>query len=749
MSNLRSRQLIDKAAALADEKKNILFACLMHSGFGDLGHLIDIASPDTLNKLPIPIKRNTPRHYNPIYLIAANKQSKQRIVESLISAKIADEINHPDKYKNSQFEEYLAEFYSQNPHIFIVANISPGSIGHGFSPTKQFSNDINQLIEKRTSFNNALKNVVCYFDISAPLPFYVCYEEKGKYIPVYQTLFQAEHYSGFGTPNTIFNSSLGLGNSYRGFLLKPAAALSKNDRMGLLKKFGNKQYVQDLLELDSKGIEHSETFHNSATHFLDKTIFIPAYNAKLDTILAMVGHSKLFENREALIVHTNDDPSCNIRHFVQNNVFLSVKIINNGKTTEFKCENALSNKKLIILCNYQLKDEDYDTLFKVAEFFAGCSGDKTLEKCLSYGLVPFYNTPSYKKCLATFLENFSKQYSKKDLLITFSGRDSDAIDTRLTPDVLAKSIDDDFINDWKKLIAAIQKENNFFDLLPSMLAHGIIFNELKNSVCNNDQKSSADYLKLFNAHEDLDIAIALWHVGINHNNENFVLFVYDLISNNKFSPNQHSSINTVFLAENLPQLKTQTHKNIIKCLLTALGKTQLLEDIFSNFVYQLISRIYKEGIENTYFLFHYISEIVTKRDIEKFSELLDKLLYNCQHKKHQLNISINLVYGNLPLRYNEILKPVNAFLELKDNANLRSTSKFFYSRSCLFLKTETKDTATSKTFNRQAILKKAKKHSFGVKGSWFHSLFTACKNVNFHIEDRETAKTILKTYPLL
>jgi hypothetical protein len=157
--------------------------------------------------------------------------------------------------------------------------------------------------------------------------------------------------------------------------------------------------------------------------FLKNNLFIPSYLQHNPTaIINFMGvamNSPLSNGYQSTVFFVNQVDAAVLEQAALQG-FLSKKVSKitiKTKTGEKDIinPNAAPNAKPVKLVNgYRIKDDnDYNAIFHCAQYFAGCSGDKTLEKVLSNGLLPFFILHETDSGKIGFLEDaakFNKQF---------------------------------------------------------------------------------------------------------------------------------------------------------------------------------------------------------------------------------------------------------------------------------------------------------------------------------------------------
>lgn len=156
--------------------------------------------------------------------------------------------------------------------------------------------------------------------------------------------------------------------------------------------------------------------------FLDNTLFVPGYIqdecAMMYFILSIASSEVAKKYPNGLIFHINTSEL----DFCSNMFLLDVLkkhdyrslIIRKKGVPEFKLDLTYSSTRdLIILIGWKLSENDYGNLYKMAQVFAGCSGDNTLNMTLSNGLIPFYDKRKWKKDFVREFFHFLVMFRQK------------------------------------------------------------------------------------------------------------------------------------------------------------------------------------------------------------------------------------------------------------------------------------------------------------------------------------------------
>lgn len=204
--------------------------------------------------------------------------------------------------------------------------------------------------------------------------------------------------------------------------------------------------------------------------FLKQNLFIPCYfqhnNAAIINFMNIASLSPLSKDYPSICFFVNNVDTKSLEKALKLGLFSKKikKIIIRTKDGEKEFINPNADqdaRDLKLVSGFRVKDDkDYNDLFHCAQYFAGCSGDKTFEKTLSNGLVPFFIPHNMGK--TSFLqdsvkfnrlfENVLQMGNLNDLLQT--GLDADFRTLQDAEEILSKlkipeSEFPDIIKKWK------------------------------------------------------------------------------------------------------------------------------------------------------------------------------------------------------------------------------------------------------------------------------------------------------------
>jgi hypothetical protein len=309
--------------------------------------------------------------------------------------------------------------------------------------------------------------------------------------PIQQT-FLAEH--GMVFDNSLRVRGMGFSVHENGLLLKKPECTTLDQKANELAKMGNKAYLAALLGV----AESTELSPVQTKAFLEKTLFVPGYfqdkNANTAFIQALAC-SPLAKTYPALALHLNGKAfkkeDLDLKLLAEHGID-SVEINRPGQTAELiKLTEGTGTRRLRLFSDYWLDDEDYQRLYKVAQGLGGCSGDKSIEYCLSNFLLPIYEVRKWKKRFADDFKKIAELYSNGNTKITqffdlllkleevYPGKSLQELSLQLS-----QLIDADFIAQWKIIIEKLHEKHNYYDKLPQFFFESItpraLIEQLKN-----------------------------------------------------------------------------------------------------------------------------------------------------------------------------------------------------------------------------------------------------------------------------
>lgn len=536
-----------KALSPLGDKRYIIAGTHNAMGMGDVTHLVTILGPTFLQTFSDRVRIAPPKEnkddksafeiiYAPIVIDKVNVLlnvitlfQTQGILTTLPDWKgkpiTSDNISAILRDKEDVLA-YLQQITKENPHVHII----PMQFDTPEGKSEAFANYLSKT--EGGELLQAQANHACFFpSISAP---------GGQFVtPLLQTSF-GEHGGLRGEKkDSIISHYMGFSRSEYGVFMehperlmlapKPDRDFSGEDEKILqrkvleLKDLSDKSYLTSLM-----GEEKDES------NFLRNNLFIPGYfQNKFATAVSICGLAITPEAKKysGVVFHMNgfDEKLLNKRLLAEHGI-AKIEIQNappkDKKVIDLKQEGfevTGEERTLKIMNGYRLNDKDYAKLYKIAQCFAGSSGDTSLQMILSNGLIPIYQVRRWKE---DFVKDFSKmaeaiKYPESDSfnlddpdpasLIRF-GKQLEIDDEKLNEEAktipkvsetLASCFTPHSIQCWKLLIDTIQKEYNFAAKVPEFLCQGIAYSHLYQYIINGENKKAEEILeKFFNNKSD-------------------------------------------------------------------------------------------------------------------------------------------------------------------------------------------------------------------------------------------------------
>jgi hypothetical protein len=321
---------------------------------------------------------------------------------------------------------------------------------------------------------------------------------------VLQTLLGEHGKSAVSKRNDSCHRSMGfdMGAEY-GLLLQEPVATTLAEKADVLQKITDKAYLRLLLEAEEK-----EPTSEQAATFLKKSLFVPGYfqgSQPVSVFLHSIPISPAAADYQDVVFHLSGKgfhQSLLTPNWFAKAGFASIEIITNDTLEKIEIANATGTRRLRILHNIRLNDADFNALFQMAQWFAGCSGDKTLEAALSNQLIPFYQSKSWKRGFTDSWMQYAQQTSL-DVAIVQYIEYFHCLDNPLVANLsdLAQAMADlmtpEFLQDWMTFIRLIHDERNYYKYLPTILWEGIAFHEIAAAIQQKNYGAASRMLLAF------------------------------------------------------------------------------------------------------------------------------------------------------------------------------------------------------------------------------------------------------------
>lgn len=541
--------------------KNILFACGIANGMGDLGHLIDTAGKKTLDTHFSDVKTYWGEKYSigtkpsdtfsPVYLLVTTSEDPpekiKQIILSVIENSIAKQITHyPADYKSAldfmekNLVDYIAQLMLENPNFHLIWVNKEYAAKFNIAEKKDYdmerpSTFLQSYLEQEgNGLKQQLKQCrgIAYASIFNLKRIMHQYLQPG----VAKTLI-AEHESALGGMLDISVHCKHLGFNPNGVFLHHFPHYTLGQKAELLTQFTNRSFLKDLV-----GEEKSEVSPASAHEFLKQNLFAPGYFHTIwGTVLfvqslAISALATPYQNCVFLINEKLFNKDLLDKELLAKKGFTEIVLMNNGKITDtISIKAGSQGKKIILMSGYQLNDHDFDLAYQIAQVTAGCSGDKTLEKALSHHLIPFYERDHWKRRVvegllevvdkhkdslttemddeksATVaianLKEFINLYTEigKRTITVWSDDKNTQFETSKVSKQIAALLTPELMKIYDKLIEILHKKYNFFDQLTDEITTLIAINRLYEAIIEgNDvlakkilEPYTKDSMKLF------------------------------------------------------------------------------------------------------------------------------------------------------------------------------------------------------------------------------------------------------------
>lgn len=481
--------------------KNIIFINkILRDGLGDLGHLVNIASPEA-------IKRNSPTHdpegnpidYHPIYIIILDHPNAERIRHLLCSLKankmIEDDNNPYELNQDNQVNAYLSHVLKNNEHLILSSSYEQNRFegSHKDDLDLPYNNVSKIRLTPSLSFTNAIF-IISYIDSEVEQVRNIC---RAHYLTSSTQIL--EHGQNLGKQGyskpTLLDHVYTMGFYPRscGVSLKDNKTLSLDEKAKVLTEMHNQKFIYALL--DAK--EESQISLEQAKEFFSTTLFTPGY------LHSMTG-SKLFIQSIACSEKAKEYK--NLAFYLRESTFsqhgIDLKLLKengfkemiihgkDGQNDIVPIGGEGSRRLSIFTTNSHYMDEaDYSTLYQISQLFGGCSGDITLENSLSNHLIPFYEQPRPAKAVIPSLILLAEKYlADPSLVVNYLNillnmwKDTSTDDNKSQR--LGSLMNDKFIKDWQNLTQKILENHNFSPQLSTIMTNALRVSDFINYYLN-------------------------------------------------------------------------------------------------------------------------------------------------------------------------------------------------------------------------------------------------------------------------
>lgn len=198
-------------------------------------------------------------------------------------------------------------------------------------------------------------------------------------------------------PNNII--TMGIDNNEAGLLLTNEMHLDEEAKLEVLKSM-NISFVTNMLKFSG------ELTNSNMTEFLQHSFIVPAYlhYGREAMIKGISSNMKILQDNIVFYVNRFDKNQHDIKTEMANIVeylkpyVTRIDLDLGGVVTNYlnsdKPETNQRSRSVLIMTDYNLSNNDFNSLYKLANLFAGAGGDKTLEKAISHHLIPWYCLPT-------------------------------------------------------------------------------------------------------------------------------------------------------------------------------------------------------------------------------------------------------------------------------------------------------------------------------------------------------------------
>lgn len=165
-----------------------------------------------------------------------------------------------------------------------------------------------------------------------------------------------------------------------------------------------------------KDIKECTELKEICEKFLQNNLFVPSYlqhdPSAIVNFINTVTQSQLSDKYQSVVFFINkikEDvlKKANVAGMLPKNVKTIIIKEKSGETVIINENASSSGKTITLVTGYRVQeDKDYKKLFHCAQYFAGCSGDKTFELVLSNGLIPLFIPHNLEK--QKFIQDASK-----------------------------------------------------------------------------------------------------------------------------------------------------------------------------------------------------------------------------------------------------------------------------------------------------------------------------------------------------
>lgn len=414
------------------QEKYFLYACfVMPDGVGDLGHFIDIAKEHG--------KNDGLESYKPLYIVQyENAEHREQIIGALkdngfdVNASnfhlVGPDNRFFEEYSDDKvpdnaktFEHYLAEKkILQEQLLSTPAMLNISTIQFNYhSRSVHGGRALKKFIEQHN------KKMAC-MSIGE-------HHGEGTFQGYFGGDAQLLKHKFLGVGNLKFDNPKG--HKHIGLFIQKLKA--PQQKRPDLKAMHNKAFLRTLWGQESPATatdkkeqgERKEQQEFDEKQFLEKTLLIPGYFNREPKMVAQfmstVANADLTQPfNEYVFVLNKGNTFSNMQDYLEglSTQIKSIQIMTKegDKVVKRSIENPNYDPKgkqvtVRVLEGFWLDDHDFDILHQNTQLFAGLSGDKSLERVLSYGEIPLPQIRLYKYELYRNLATMAAEYLPKVL----------------------------------------------------------------------------------------------------------------------------------------------------------------------------------------------------------------------------------------------------------------------------------------------------------------------------------------------
>lgn len=459
-----------------NQEEYVMFTCfIVADGVGDLVHFIDI-----IKRIE---KENLLKGRKPLYVIGCRSYSER--YGDLLSEAGFDIKDDNIRFVGSKDEE---SFVEKNEEILKkVKSMFSISFANPMNPYSTMENDSHGIARSLRNFFNKNKMPVVCSSIF----------EHGQYDRVqggFESFYGVKHKTS-KNPALDKRYFTGFDVKERGVFLKEQPKSDKTDVL-LSMKHKSKDFFECLVKRDLKSFDKKD-----AKDFMKKTLIVPCYfqglndDAYLDCF-NMIAASEISEKYDEVVFVVNNSAINTNIDFYRNKLSDKIQEMTfvkqiDGKIHKENIMNLKNNQKgknVRIISGFRLNSEDYDRLFELAQVFGGCSGDKTFEKVLENGLIPYHTKKAelwlrFSEYTRAILSYELKDRNSKDQISEYLRKTYEIMQMRYSDKAhqfdfakhkelqqeIIKLLTPELIEQWKIVMNNIRKHFNFYDLLSKIV----------------------------------------------------------------------------------------------------------------------------------------------------------------------------------------------------------------------------------------------------------------------------------------